>query len=65
MNKVKENYLKNVHSCDMVDIAECVTVTENAGLMVEIIYTALSEMQSNPQSSPLLCLQIAMRDWDV
>jgi hypothetical protein len=34
--------------------------------MVEVMHTALSRDEGlNPQASPLLCLQIAMEDWDM
>ena len=65
MNQVKENFLKNVNSSDMLGVVECITIAENAGLLVEIVHTALMEMKQNPKSSPLLCLQIALEDWDI
>ena len=65
MNSVKENFLKNVNSSDMLSIVECITSAENAGLLVEVVHTALMEMKQNPKSSPLLCLQIALEDWDI
>jgi hypothetical protein len=65
MNQVKENFLKNVNSSDMLGVVECITIAENAGLLVEVVHTALMEMKQNPKSSPLLCLQIALEDWDI
>lgn len=65
MNQVKENFLKNVNSSDMLSIVECITIAENAGLLIEVVHTALMEMKQNPKSSPLLCLQIALEDWDI
>ena len=65
MNSVKENFLKNVNSSDMLSIVECITIAENAGLLIEVVHTALMEMKQNPKSSPLLCLQIALEDWDI
>jgi hypothetical protein len=65
MNQVKENFLKNVNSSDMLSIIEYITIAENAGLLVEVVHTALMEMKQNPKSSPLLCLQIALEDWDI
>ena len=65
MNQVKENFLKNVNSSDVLNVVECITIAENAGLLVEVIHTALMEMKQNPKSSPLLCLQIALEDWDI
>ena len=65
MNQVKENFLKNVNSSDMLGVVECITIAENAGLLVEVVHTALMEMKQNQKSSPLLCLQIALEDWDI
>ncbi len=65
MNQVKENFLKNVNSSDMLGVVECITIAENAGLLVEVVHTALMEMKQNPKASPLLCLQIALEDWDI
>ena len=65
MNQVKENFLKNVNSSDMLGVVECITIAENAGLLVEVVHTALMEMKQNPKSTPLLCLQIALEDWDI
>ena len=65
MNQVKENFLKNVNSSDMLGVVECITIAENAGLLVEVVHTALMEMKQNPKSSPLLCLQISLEDWDI
>ena len=65
MNQVKENFLKNLNSSDMLSIIEYITIAENAGLLVEVVHTALMEMKQNPKSSPLLCLQIALEDWDI
>ena len=65
MNQVKENFLKNVNSSNMLGVVECITIAENAGLLVEVVHTALMEMKQNPKSSPLLCLQIALEDWDI
>ena len=64
MNPVKEHFLEKSTSKEMLDIVECITRAEKHGLMVEVIHTALIEMKENPQSSPLLCLQIAAEDWD-
>jgi len=65
MNPIKEEFLKNVNSENMLGIVECITIAENAGLLVEIVHTALGEMKKHPKSSPLLCLQIAIQDWDI
>ena len=41
MNHVKENFLKNVNSSDMLSIIEYITIAENTGLLVEVVHTAL------------------------
>ena len=48
----------------MLDIVECLNRAEQSNLLIEVVYTALKEMASHPKSSPLLCLQIAIEDWD-
>ena len=48
----------------VVEFNDLWTSVEKTGLVMEVIFTALEEMKSNPQSSPLLCLQIAANDWD-
>jgi len=35
------------------------------GLDAEVVYSALKEIQKNPNMSPLLAIQIAAKDWDV
>jgi len=49
---------------EMIKFNELWSSVECHGLVMEVIYTALEEMKSNPTSSPLLCLQIAAEDWD-
>ena len=45
--------------CDLVDhIVE-------SGLDAEVIASALLEMKSHPHASPLLCLQVAVNNWDI
>ena len=48
----------------MLKFNELWSNVERHGLQFEVMHTALSEMKSNPSSSPLLCLQIAAEDWD-
>jgi hypothetical protein len=64
MNPVKEHFLEKSKSKEMLDIVGCITLAEDQGLLVEVIYTALKEMKDFPKSSPLLTLQIALEDWD-
>ena len=64
MNKIKEQFIEKASSNEMRDIVECIGKAEEANLLIEVVYTALKEMSSHPKSSPLLCLQIAIEDWD-
>ena len=65
MNKIKTHFLKNSTSNEMLEMVECIKRAEDYGLLVEVIYTALKEMKEFPNSSPLLCMQVALEDWDV
>lgn len=60
----KNDFLEKMSLEEMVKFNDLWTNVEKHGLVVEVIYTALEEMKSNPSSSPLLCLQIAANDWD-
>jgi len=64
MNKIKEQFIEKSSSEEMLDIVECLNKAEQSNLLIEVVYTALKEMKFNPKSSPLLCLQIALDDWD-
>mgnify|MGYP003656601309 FL=1 len=64
MNKIKEQFIEKASSNEMLDIVECLDRAEQSNLLIEVVYTALKEMSSHPKSSPLLCLQIAIEDWD-
>ncbi len=65
MNPVKKEFLEKMSQEEMIKVNELWTSVERHGLVIEVIYTALEEMKSNPTSAPLLCLQIAAEDWDV
>ena len=65
MNRIKREFLKKSTDQQMLEIVQVITKVERQGLLVEVVYTALKEMQSNPKSSPLLALQIASEDWDI
>ncbi len=60
----KKDFLEKMSLEEMIKFNDLWTNVEKCGLEVEVIYTALEEMKSNPSSSPLLCLQIAANDWD-
>ena len=65
MDKIREEFLEKMNVDTVVEFNDLWTSVEKTGLVMEVIFTALEEMKSNPQSSPLLCLQIAANDWDV
>jgi hypothetical protein len=65
MNLIKENFLKNINNDDMLNIVECIIIAENAGLLVEVIYTALEEMKKHPELSPLSCLHAGLDGWGI
>ncbi len=60
----KKDFLEKLNTEEMIKFNELWASVERHGLIIEVIYTALEEMKSNPESSPLLCLQIAAEDWD-
>jgi|TARA_B110000908_G_C10058244_1_gene359378 uncharacterized membrane protein YjjP (DUF1212 family) len=67
MNKVQEKFtemFKDNHIDELTEIDRILSNVENHGLVIEVVYTALKEMKENPNSSPLLALQIASEDWD-
>ena len=65
MNPIKEEFLKKSTNQEMLEIAQILTKVERNGLLVEVMYSALRAMKDDPNSSPLLCLQIAAEDWDI
>lgn len=65
MNKIKEDFLSKVEEGEMLEIVQLFDRVEKAGLIIEVIYSALNNMKEFPESSPLLCMQIALEDWDV
>jgi hypothetical protein len=65
MDKIREDYLDMITSPEMLEAAQLLTEVGRQGLIVEVMYAALKEMKERPNSSPLLCLQIASDGWDV
>ena len=65
MNKIKEDFLSKLQEEEMLEIIQLFDRVEKAGLIIEVIYSALNNMKEFPDSSPLLCIQIALEDWDV
>jgi len=65
MDKFREAFLKDYKSDTMFKVVEILDRAHQFGLTTEVVYTALKEMKENPESSPLLSLQIAAKDWDL
>lgn len=65
MNKIKEDFLTKVEEGEILKIVQLLDKAERAGLTMEVIYSALNNMKDFPKSSPLLCIQIALEDWDI
>jgi len=61
----KKEFLNTIKSDKMIEIVEILDRANDFGLTTEVVVTALKEMQNNPESSPLLSLQIAAQDWDL
>ena len=64
MNNIRLKFLDKVISDEMMNIVAILDRVEMMGLITEVVYTALNEMKNNPNSTPLLALQIAAEDWD-
>lgn len=65
MDPIREAFLKDYKSDAMFKIVEILDRASQFGLTTEVVVTALKEMKENPESSPLLSLQIAAKDWDL
>lgn len=65
MDPIREKFLKEYKSDTMFKVVEILDRAYQFGLTTEVVYTALKEMKENPESSPLLSLQIAAKDWDL
>jgi len=64
MNKVRKDFLEICTSDEVIEIDSILERVKIQGLIVEVVYAALNEIKSNPNTSPLLALQIAAEDWD-
>ena len=62
MNNIRLKFLDKVNSDEMMNIVAILDRVEMMGLITEVVYTALNEMKNNPNSTPLLALQIAAED---
>lgn len=65
MNEIKRDYLAKVEEGEILEIVQLFDRAERVGLTIEVIYSALNNMKEFPESTPLLCMQIALEDWDV
>ena len=65
MDQIRENFLGKMSIDEAIAFNDIWTRVEQYGLVMEVIYTALEQMKEFPESSPLLCLQIAASDWDI
>jgi|TARA_R110001592_G_scaffold188005_1_gene432979 hypothetical protein len=61
----KKEFLNGIKDDKMIEIVEILDRANDFGLTTEVVVTALKEMKNNPESSPLLSLQIAAQDWDL
>lgn len=61
----KKEFLNKIKSDKMIEIVEILDRANDFGLTTEVVVTALEEMKNNPETSPLLSLQIAAQDWDL
>jgi uncharacterized membrane protein YjjP (DUF1212 family) len=64
MDLIRKEFLEMIDVNQVLNFNEVWSNVERHGLVMEVIFTALEEMRKNPNSSPLLCLQIAAKDWD-
>tara|TARA_R110001592_G_scaffold280361_1_gene547747 strand:- start:10006 stop:10203 length:198 start_codon:yes stop_codon:yes gene_type:complete len=64
MNKIRKDFLNKIGSEEIIEINSILDKVNEFGLTVEVIYTALNEIKSNPNTTPLLAIQIAANDWD-
>ncbi len=64
MNLMREEFLEMIDVNQVIEFSQLWGNVERNGLVMEVVFTALIEMKRNPKASPLLCLQIAAKDWD-
>jgi uncharacterized membrane protein YjjP (DUF1212 family) len=64
MNKIRKDFLDMCDSDEIIEIDSILNRVNRFGLIVEVVHTALEQVKSNPNTSPLLALQIASKDWD-
>jgi len=64
LNKIRRDFLDICTSDEVIEIDSLLDRVKSFGLTVEVVYSALNEIKSNPNTTPLLALQIAAKDWD-
>jgi hypothetical protein len=64
MNKIRKDFLDICDSDELIEFDAILNRVKQFELTVEVVYTALKIIKSNPNTSPLLALQIAAKDWD-
>lgn len=64
MNKIRKDFLDICDTSEILEIDSILDRVNRHGLIVEVVFTALEEIKNNPNTSPLLALQIASKDWD-
>ena len=65
MNPIREAFIKEYKSDSMFEVVQILDRANDFGLTTEVVCTALKTMKEHPDMSPLLCLQIASKDWDL
>lgn len=64
---IKDEITRRDPALDLETVDEAILLNRarRYGLLVEVVTEALNEVRNNPQTSNLLALQIACKDWDV
>lgn len=64
---IKDEITRRDPALDLETVDEVILLNRarRYGLLVEVVTEALNEVRNNPQTSNLLALQIACKDWDV
>lgn len=64
---IKDEITRRDPALDLETVDEVILLNRarRYGLLVEVVNEALNEVRNNPQTSNLLALQIACKDWDV
>ena len=65
MDPIRKEFLKEYKTDAMFKIVEILDRANDFGLTTEVVHNALKVMKDHPDSSTLLCLQIAAKDWDL